>query len=198
MGKVTENKQQKERSLLNTAFQLFTSKGIAKTSISDIAQQAGIAKGTFYLYFRDKYDLQERLIVHKAEVLFRHAIAAVQNQGSMEPEEQIIALLDDILTEMQRDPRLLRFINKNLSWAVFRRAMDKSNVDYLCEVKRILSSGGQQWQEQELMLYTIIELVGAASYSVVLDQDPVDLEQYKPWLFRSVRAIMDAHRIREG
>ncbi len=198
MGKVTENKQQKERSLLNTAFQLFTSKGIAKTSISDIAQQAGIAKGTFYLYFRDKYDLQERLIVHKAEVLFRHAIAAVQNQGSMDPEEQIIALLDDILTEMQRDPRLLRFINKNLSWAVFRRAMDKSNVDYLCEVKRILSSGGQQWQEQELMLYTIIELVGAASYSVVLDQDPVDLERYKPWLFRSVRAIMEAHRIREG
>ena len=198
MGKVTENKQQKERSLLNTAFQLFTSKGIAKTSISDIAQQAGIAKGTFYLYFRDKYDLQERLIVHKAEVLFRHAIAAVQNQGSMDPEEQIIALLDDILTQMQRDPRLLRFINKNLSWAVFRRAMDKSNVDYLCEVKRILSSGGQQWQEQELMLYTIIELVGAASYSVVLDQDPVDLERYKPWLFRAVRAIMEAHRIREG
>jgi AcrR family transcriptional regulator len=198
MGKVTENKQQKERSLLDTAFQLFTSKGIAKTSISDIVQQAGMAKGTFYLYFRDKYELQERLIVHKAEVLFRHALGAVQGREHLSSEEQIIALVDDILSEMQRDHRLLRFINKNLSWAVFRRALGKSNMDYLTEVRRILNAGGEQWQEQELMLYTIIELVGSTSYSVILDEDPVDLERYKPWLFRSIRAIMDSHRLRPG
>lgn len=194
MGKVTENKQIKEQSLLDTAFQLFTSKGIAKTSISDIVQQAGMAKGTFYLYFRDKYELQERLIVHKAEVLFRHAIASVREREQLNSEEQIIALVDDILTQMQRDHRLLRFINKNLSWAVFRSAMSKSHMDYLTEVRQILNAGGEQWREQELMLYTIIELVGAASYSVILDQDPVDLDRYKPWLFRSIRAIMECHR----
>lgn len=195
MGKITENKQQKERSLLETAFQLFTSKGIAKTSISDIVQQAGIAKGTFYLYFRDKYDLQERLIVHKAEILFRHAIGAMQEREHLSAEEQIIALVDDILTQMHRDQLLLRFINKNLSWAIFRRALSKSDLDYLSEVRRILSAGGEQWQEPELMLFTIIELVGSTSYSIILDEDPTDLEQFKPWLFRSIRAIMECHRV---
>ena len=39
-----------------TAFELFTTKGLTKTTISDIVDQAGVAKGTFYLYFKDKYD----------------------------------------------------------------------------------------------------------------------------------------------
>ena len=57
MGKIDNNKKQKEDALLNTAFDLFTKQGIQKTSISDIVNQAGVAKGTFYLYFKDKYDL---------------------------------------------------------------------------------------------------------------------------------------------
>ena len=58
MGKIDNNKKQKEDALLNTAFDLFTKQGIQKTSISDIVNQAGVAKGTFYLYFKDKYDIR--------------------------------------------------------------------------------------------------------------------------------------------
>ena len=47
MSRVEENKQQKKNSLMETAFQLFTSKGIANTTISDIVEMAGVAKGTY-------------------------------------------------------------------------------------------------------------------------------------------------------
>ena len=54
-GEKTEKKKAEKRSaLLNAAFQLFTEQGFQKTSISDIANQAEVAKGTFYLYFKDK------------------------------------------------------------------------------------------------------------------------------------------------
>lgn len=75
MSRVEENKLLKKKSLMDTAFQLFTSQGLGKTSIADIAQRAGVAKGTFYLYFKDKYDLHERLVVRKSEELFSHAMA---------------------------------------------------------------------------------------------------------------------------
>ena len=52
MSKLETNKKKKRDSLLDSAFSLFTSKGINKTSISDIAEKSGVAKGTFYLYFR--------------------------------------------------------------------------------------------------------------------------------------------------
>ena len=51
MKKVELNKKKKQDALLNTAYQLFTEKGFQKTSISDIVNEAGVAKGTFYLYF---------------------------------------------------------------------------------------------------------------------------------------------------
>ena len=60
MGKLDTNKKVKEDSLLNTAFSLFTTKGVSKTSISDIVNNAGVAKGTFYLYFKDKYDIRNK------------------------------------------------------------------------------------------------------------------------------------------
>ncbi len=51
MRKVDQNKKQKKDSLLDAAFGLFMENGFHKTSISDIVNQAGVAKGTFYLYF---------------------------------------------------------------------------------------------------------------------------------------------------
>ena len=62
MGKLELNKKKKKDALFNTAFELFTTKGLTKTTISDIVDQAGVAKGTFYLYFKDKYDMQDFLI----------------------------------------------------------------------------------------------------------------------------------------
>lgn len=52
MGKVDENKQNKRSSLLSNAYDLFTERGFSKTTISDISKKSGLAKGTFYLYFR--------------------------------------------------------------------------------------------------------------------------------------------------
>ncbi|MDE5916914.1 MAG: TetR/AcrR family transcriptional regulator, partial [Oscillospiraceae bacterium] len=62
MGKLDNNKRLKRESLLKTAFSIFTDKGVSKTSISEIVEKAGVAKGTFYLYFKDKYDLKNKLI----------------------------------------------------------------------------------------------------------------------------------------
>lgn len=78
-SKINDNKQEKERKLLNTALHLFTEKGIKKTSIQDIVHEAGIAKGTFYLYFKDKYELQDvllgqRLLMNSLRMLVKKPI----------------------------------------------------------------------------------------------------------------------------
>ena len=53
MGKVDDNKRQKRERLLNKAYELFTTKGFTNTSISDLVENADVAKGTFYLFFKD-------------------------------------------------------------------------------------------------------------------------------------------------
>ncbi|MGN1014757.1 MAG: TetR/AcrR family transcriptional regulator [Butyricicoccus sp.] len=199
MGKVEENKQQKKERLLETAFSLFTSKGMAKTSISDIASEAGVAKGTFYLYFRDKYDIGDKLIAHKSASLFRHALHQLEQSQAETVEDQIIVLIDDILDQLQKNTILLRFINKNLSWGLFQHALQQPDVqaeiNYLEEVDKLLNRASNvDWIEPHLMLYTIIELVGSTCHSVILEHNPTDLEHYKPFLYQTIRSIITNHQ----
>ena len=70
MGRLDEKKRKKRTDLLNAAYELFTSQGIFDTSISDIVNKAKMAKGTFYLYFKDKYEIRTELVTQKAGELF--------------------------------------------------------------------------------------------------------------------------------
>ena len=146
MGKLDTNKKVKEDSLLNTAFSLFTTKGVSKTSISDIVNNAGVAKGTFYLYFKDKYDIRNKLVSHKSSQLFRNAIEALNASGKkLNFNERIIFIVDNIINQLNENKSLLTFIAKNLSWGVFKHALtspikDDDIDEQPCEMLRVLKA----------------------------------------------------------
>jgi AcrR family transcriptional regulator len=53
---------ERRRAILAAALQEFSARGFAATRLDDVAVAAGIAKGTIYLYFRDKEALFQDLI----------------------------------------------------------------------------------------------------------------------------------------
>ena len=55
-------REDREQNLLDAAYRLFMSKGQPKTSIDDIVQEAQVAKGSFYTYFKNKDDLTQKLV----------------------------------------------------------------------------------------------------------------------------------------
>jgi TetR/AcrR family transcriptional regulator, transcriptional repressor for nem operon len=57
----TKPADQRRADLLEAGRALFTSKGVAATSMEDITSRAGVSKGLFYLYFRSKDDLLQAL-----------------------------------------------------------------------------------------------------------------------------------------
>ena len=48
--------------ILNAALDEFSDRGFAATRLDDVAARAGVAKGTIYLYFRDKESLFQDLV----------------------------------------------------------------------------------------------------------------------------------------
>jgi AcrR family transcriptional regulator len=50
-------KKQRQQQILDAAFAEFAAHGYEATRLDDVAERAGIAKGTIYLYFRDKQGL---------------------------------------------------------------------------------------------------------------------------------------------
>ena len=190
MGKLEANKQQKLTSLLNTAFNLFTTQGVTKTSIAEISQKAGIAKGTFYLYFKDKYDIRNRLISHESSKLFKNAVADLE-EFSKEKNEQL---------GFEENQTLLTFISKNLSWGIFKEALTtkvaSDDINFKDVYYEMINAEDISLEEPEIMLFLIVELVSSTCYSAILYKEPADIDTIKPYLFKTVRAIIKEHTIR--
>lgn len=207
MGKLENNKQQKLTSLLNTAFHLFTTKGVANTSIAEISQNAGIAKGTFYLYFKDKYDIRNRLISHESSKLFKNAVAKLKkyetsckdNDTETAFEKKIIFIINHIIDELNANQTLLTFISKNLSWGIFKEALTtkvaSDDINFKDVYYEMINDEKISLEEPEIMLFLIVELVSSTCYSAILYKQPADIDTIKPYLFNTVRAIIKEHTI---
>jgi AcrR family transcriptional regulator len=52
----------RRRAILEAALGVFVSQGFAAAKLDDVAEKAGVAKGTIYLHFKDKQDLFEQMV----------------------------------------------------------------------------------------------------------------------------------------
>jgi AcrR family transcriptional regulator len=57
-----ERAAERRAAIVEAAFDEFVARGFAATRIDDIATRAGVAKGTIYLYFKDKESMFEELV----------------------------------------------------------------------------------------------------------------------------------------
>ena len=202
MGKVELNKQKKRESLLDSAFQLFTNNGFSKTSVSDIVNHAGVAKGTFYLYFADKFDLRNKLIASQADKLFLAAYSDLQQQEPMSFEDEVIFMVNHILDQFTANPALVTFISKHLSWALFKITLlgqgDGSASRTYQVYRELLDHSGRTFRSPEIMLYMILEFVSGTSYNAILYRQPCSLEELKPELFDVIRYIIRRQELPGG
>lgn len=203
MGKAEENKQHKRIALLDAAFELFTDRGVNKTSIADISERAGIAKGTFYLYFKDKYDIRDKLTAHKSGIIFTKAMEALRESGLSEQsggldyfKKTFIFIADNIIRQFCEDKALLTFISKNLSWAIFKKALsvtsDNEAFDFRKVYYSLIEEASVSFAAPEIMLFMIVELISSTCYSSILFNDPTDIGSLKPHLFNAICHIIDS------
>jgi AcrR family transcriptional regulator len=198
MGKIDENKRKKKEALFNTAYELFTTKGITSTTISDIVEKAKVAKGTFYLYFTNKYDIKNKLVVHKTQELFDAAGAALEKEQIHGLEDQMIFLIDHLINSLKDDKALLNFISKNLVMGALRSALltgENSDREIYNHFLKLVAADDYEYKDVDVMLFTIVELAGSAGYNSMMYEEPIPIDDYKPFLYRTVRLIIRSHRV---
>ena len=87
-------KMNKREKIVASAIKIFKDKGIENTKISDIVKEAGIAQGTFYLYFPSKLSLMPAI----AEVMVEKTLKIVQDtvQDNVSFSQKLNQLVDAI------------------------------------------------------------------------------------------------------
>lgn len=194
-SKIIENKEEKKRKILESSFLLFTEKGFKNTSIQEIVDKANVAKGTFYLYFKDKYDVQEYLITDKSEQLFHDAILDVNKKNITDFSERFIAIIDYIINEFINDKSLLKFISKNLSLGVFgdklTNFMDKEKGSTILEeFEKQIKLNNVPIKNPKITLFMVIELTSSVVFTSISLNKPLPIEKIKPYLYQNIKKIL--------
>ena len=195
--KINKQKNEKENKLLETAFKLFTEKGTKSTSIQEIVDNANVAKGTFYLYFKDKYEIRDVLITKKSKKLFLKALSKMRKNNIQNFSDQIIFIIDYVIDELVKNPLLLKFISKNLSWGVYNQTIiklydrPKEEQDGLYALfLKAVEENHIKLKNPKVTLFMIIELVSSTCFDSILYQNPLPIEEYKPYLYNVIRNLL--------
>lgn len=97
-------------SVLKSAKGVFSEKGFHDASVSDIIEAAGIARGTFYLYFKNKRDLFDALLDRLLQDLSSLIHRVSLEPGAPDPLDQIRANLRRVLELFLDDVDLTRIV----------------------------------------------------------------------------------------
>ena len=130
MVRISKEYDERLTEFLDTARQLFFEKGYEKTSVNDIIEKVGVAKGTFYHYFKSKEDLLDQLVNHfieksvstVGEMMERRDMNAVEKMNHFFISIRNLKVEDKELMKM-----LMRFLYKDenliLRHKIFKRSI---------------------------------------------------------------------------
>lgn len=191
-SKTEINKRKKETSLYLAAYDLFTTKGINNTAISDIVKEAGVAKGTFYLYFRDKYDILNKIVLNKSIKVLNAAIKETKTKNFDSYSDEILFFIDYIIDFFQKEQLMLGLIHKNLSWGVYRKAREeyKEMSELYSMFENYYKNTDMKRGDIEKLLFMIVDLVGSVCYSSIILNEPAGINEMRPVLFRTIKKII--------
>ena len=188
----------KELRLLDSAFELFTKKGFKSTSIQDIVDNSKVAKGTFYTYFKDKYELRDILIAKKSNTLFQSALKKLKKKKDIiNLEDQVVFIINDIIDKLRKDKVLLTFISKNLSWGLYNKAINSAyqlNNEMENGIReyfiKAIENQNIKLENPDVTLYMIIELVSSTCFNSISLNEPLPIEEFKPYLYKVIRTLL--------
>ena len=188
----------KELRLLDSAFELFTKKGFKSTSIQDIVDNSKVAKGTFYTYFKDKYELRDILIAKKSNNLFQSALKKLKKHEEITNlEDQVVFIINDIIDKLRKDKVLLTFISKNLSWGLYNKAINSAyqlNNEMENGIReyfiKAIENQNIKLENPDVTLYMIIELVSSTCFNSISLNEPLPIEEFKPYLYKVIRTLL--------
>jgi AcrR family transcriptional regulator len=82
-----------EERIVETAYDLFSRRGIRDVGVDELIEQAGVAKATFYRHFPSKDDLVIAFLDRREERWTREWIEEARKRGAT-PEESLLAIFD--------------------------------------------------------------------------------------------------------
>lgn len=197
LSKKEMNKIAKRKRLIESAYNCFITKGFEKTTIGDITEGAKVAKGTFYLYFKDKTQVQNVVTLYKSYSVIQKCINKSREKEWSDKTDSFIYFINEILNYLENNRDLLNTIYSNLSKGLFNEILNQEGYEKEREsVEKIVQEFSETFKDTldpkdaKKVLFIILEMIGAVCYNAIIFNEPASMEEMKPVLFSCIKKIL--------
>ncbi|GIX56351.1 TetR/AcrR family transcriptional regulator [Bacillus paranthracis] len=178
--RIVKEYEERRKEILETAERLFLTKGYTKTTVNDILKEIGIAKGTFYHYFKSKEEVMDEIImriikedVAKAKVivsnpnipvlekLFRVLMEQSPKSGDIkdkmieqfhQPNNAEMHQKSLVQSIIHLSPVLTEILEQGIEEGIFSTSYPQETIELLLSSAQVIFDDGLfQWKPEEMM-----------------------------------------------
>lgn len=196
MDAAKTKKIEKKKKIIETAYQLFKNAGISATAVDDVVKAAGIARGTFYLYFKDKSDLLEQLVFYKSTETMKDLLrqtGAELSAGQLDFLSMVRRFVE-IYIRFYADHRdVMMVLNKNMTSFLrsFPNFFDEEAQAIYDQILTFFVAYGYSEETANKMIYIVIEMLSSVCADAILYGEPFSLEDLQPSLSASAVLLIE-------
>jgi TetR/AcrR family transcriptional regulator, fatty acid metabolism regulator protein len=189
----------KRRIILDAAIRVFARQGFNGCRVSDIADEAGVAYGLVYHYFRSKDEVLDTLFLERWNVLLE-AIRETDRQD-ISPREKLHQIASFIVDSYRHDPELMKVIIVEVTRAA--NSFGQTHLGKIREAYELIADIVAKAQDEgafkdtitpqfaAMAFYGAIEQVLTGWIFELLPQSDAEYEQAKDFVVETICAGLD-------
>ena len=181
-------------SIQDAAMRVIARKGVAGASMQEIAEEAGVAKGTIYLYFENQRDLLERTVDHAFSRLLELLERAIDGEGTY--RERLETLIRTKLGFLSENGTLLRlyaitkYPDGDTSKARCDRKMRPQFQRYVVRLESFLTEGMEAGEFKRAPAHRLAIFLEEGMVALMMarfdDPEASAIEQDVEWLLETI------------
>ena len=158
----------KRRAILDAAVRVFARQGYHATRVADIADEAGVAYGLVYHYFRSKEAVMTELFTERWSLLLDASDALYERDISA--HEKLAGIADFIIDSYRHDPELMKVIIIEVT-----RAANSFGATHLPEIRRA---------------YDVVSRIVTDAQREGLYRDDIDPDFVGMWFYGAIEQLL--------
>jgi AcrR family transcriptional regulator len=139
--RVTKDPEVRRRELIETAEELFKTKGCEETSVSDIVRKVGVAQGTFYYYFQSKDDILDAVLDHYLRDHLERTVRDIIADGSKDALQKLQLIIGATLSFQTGEKNLIEFLHADRNLVSHQKYMVKVQETFVPLITELVEEG---------------------------------------------------------
>ena len=156
----------KRRLILDAAVRVFARQGFNGCRVADIADEAGVAYGLVYHYFRSKDEVLDTLFLERWDVMLQ-VIRDLDGQD-VAPRDKLYAITSFIVDSYRHDPELMKVIIVEVTRAA--NSFGRTHLDRIREAYRLIAGIVATAQDEGTFKRTVTPQFAAMAFYGAIEQ----------------------------